>query len=106
MAAGAGAAGEAGLDDESDSDSDDDSEDDEPVSEPREIMPYLVLTTACNVAARRPQEMSEEQMALLKTVIENFTQQRGRAPTEIELVAIMNKLNALMPVRGSAKDQE
>jgi hypothetical protein len=46
-------------------------------------------------------EMTEEQVALLQTVIANFTEQRGRPPTEIELVGIMNKLNARMPEAGS-----
>ena len=50
--------------------------------------------------------MTEEQAALLQTVIANFTEQRGRAPTEIELVAIMNKLNALMPEGDDDEDSD
>lgn len=51
-------------------------------------------------------EMSEEQELLLKTVIEGFTNDKGRAPTEPELVDIMTRLNEAMMAAGSDEDED
>jgi hypothetical protein len=51
-------------------------------------------------------DLTEEQQAMLEAVIENFTKMKGRAPTELELVAIMNQLNAKIADVDSDEDSD
>ena len=52
------------------------------------------------------EELTEEQQAMLEVVIGNFTQMKGRPPTELELIAIMNQLNAKIADVGSDEDSD
>ena len=51
-------------------------------------------------------ELTEEQTAMLQAVIGNFTKMKGRPPTEIELVAIMNQLNQRIVEADSEDDSD
>ena len=50
--------------------------------------------------------LSEDQQAMLQAVIGNFTQMKGRPPSEIELVAIMNQLNQRIVEAESEDDSD
>ena len=82
--ASAGAAAEEEEEEEDDDDEDDDEDDEDDEDE----------------------GLTEEQQAMLEAVIGNFTQMKGRPPTELELVAIMNQLNAKIADVGSDEDSD
>ena len=52
------------------------------------------------------EDLSEDQKAMLEAVISNFTEMKGRPPTEIELVAIMNSLNARIMEQDEDDDSD
>ena len=83
--ASAGAAAEEEENEDEDSDDEDDEEDEDDDEE---------------------EDLTEEQQAMLEAVIGNFTQMKGRPPTELELVAIMNQLNAKIADVGSDEDSD